>query len=120
MREAAAAATQQLVIYAFLAVDALFTVRYILHHARRSSLDVRPRNPSGIRWHADTQLAMNDGQTATMRRPNSNENASCVFADRPFARVMADGLPILARAKLSALRSRGKCVAGYSPPQTSL
>jgi hypothetical protein len=120
MREAAAAATQQLVVYAFLAVDALFTVRYILHHARRSSLDVRPRNPSGIRWHADTQLAMNDGQTATMRRPNSNENASCVFAGRPFARVMADGLPILARAKLSALRSRGKCVAGYSPPQTSL
>jgi hypothetical protein len=52
-----------------------------------------------------------------MRRPDSNdENASCVFADRPFAHVMADGLPILARAKLSALRSRGKCVAGYSPP----
>jgi len=65
------------------------------------------------------QLAMNDGQTATMRRPNSNENASCAIAGRPFARVMADGLPILARAKLSALRSRGKCVAGYSPPQTS-
>jgi hypothetical protein len=62
---------------------------------------------------------MNDGQTATMRRPNSHENASCAFAGRPFARVMADGLPILARAKLSALRSRGKCVAGYSPPQTS-
>lgn len=67
--------------------------------------------------HAGTQLAMNDGQTATMRRPDSNdENASCAFADRPFAHVMADGLPILARAKLSALRSRGKCVAGYSPP----
>jgi hypothetical protein len=56
-----------------------------------------------------------------MRRPNSNdENASCAFAGHPFAHVMADGLPILARAKLSALRSRGKCVAGYSPPQTSL
>jgi len=84
-------------------------------------LDVRSRNPSGIQWNADTQLAMNDGQTATMRRPNSNdENASCIFAGRPFALVMADGLPILARAKLSALRSRGKCVAGYSPPQISL
>ncbi|MGY3230812.1 hypothetical protein ACVWWJ_002296 [Luteibacter sp. HA06] len=55
-----------------------------------------------------------------MRRPNSHETASCAVAGRPFARVMADGLPILARAKLSALRSRGKCVAGYSPPQTSL
>jgi len=113
-------ATQQPVTYAFLAVDALFTVRYILQHAGRSNLDVRSRNPSGGRWHADTQLAMNDGRTATMRRPNSNENASCFVAGRPFALVMADGLPILARAKLSALRSRGKCVAGYSPPQTSL
>jgi hypothetical protein len=102
-----------------LAVDAIFTVRYILQDARRPYLDVRSRHPSGIRWHADLQLAMNDGQTATMRRPNSNENASCVLAGRPFALVLADGLPILARAKLSALRSRGKCVAGYSPPQTS-
>jgi hypothetical protein len=63
---------------------------------------------------------MNDGQTATMRRPNSNDTASCAIAGRPFARIMADGLPILARAKLSALRSRGKCVAGYSPPQAFL
>ncbi|MET4674825.1 hypothetical protein ACVKN3_000372 [Luteibacter sp. PvP120] len=71
--------------------------------------------------YAGTQLAMNDGQTATMRRPDSNdENASCAFAPRPFAYVRADGHPILARAKLSALRSRGKCVAGYSPPRLSL
>lgn len=32
--------------------------------------------------------------------------------------VLVDASPILARAKLSALRSRGKCVAGYSPPHT--
>jgi|GEM_PF-1790336 hypothetical protein len=65
------------------------------------------------------RLAMNDG-TATMRRLNSNHaNTSCAFAGHAFPRVMADGLPILARAKLSALRSRGKCVAGYSPPHTS-
>jgi hypothetical protein len=68
---------------------------------------------------AVAQLAMNDG-TATMRRLNSNHaNTGCALAERPFPLVMADGLPILARAKLSALRSRGKCVAGYSPPQTS-
>jgi hypothetical protein len=116
-----AAATQHPVVYAFLAVDAIFTVRYILQHARRMHFwtSVCVTLPAGPR-HADTQLAMNDGQTATMRRPNSNENASCLFAGRPFAHVMADGLPILARAKLSALRSRGKCVAGYSPPQASL
>ncbi|WP_448097399.1 hypothetical protein [Luteibacter yeojuensis] len=55
-----------------------------------------------------------------MRRLNSNHaNTSCAFAGHTFPRVMADGLPILARAKLSALRSRGKCVAGYSPPHTS-
>ena len=91
----------------------------MLLHAVRST-NVIPRIPPASLGYAGTQLAMNDGQTATMRRPNSNENASCAFAGRSFALVMADGLPILARAKLSALRSRGKCVAGYSPPQASL
>jgi hypothetical protein len=46
--------------------------------------------------------------------------AGCAGARVSLAHVMADGLPILARAKLSALRSRGKCVAGYSPPRFSL
>ncbi|SFW22407.1 hypothetical protein SAMN02800691_0391 [Luteibacter sp. UNCMF366Tsu5.1] len=54
-----------------------------------------------------------------MRRLDSNQaNPSCAFTGRTFPHVMADGLPILARAKLSALRSRGKCVAGYSPPHS--
>ncbi|SEN22356.1 hypothetical protein SAMN02800694_3145 [Luteibacter sp. UNCMF331Sha3.1] len=54
-----------------------------------------------------------------MRRLDSTQaNTGCVLAGRPFPCVMADGHPILARAKLSALRSRGKCVAGYSPPVT--
>jgi len=54
-----------------------------------------------------------------MRRLDSNQaNTVCSLVGRTFPCVMADGHPILARAKLSALRSRGKCVAGYSPPLT--
>lgn len=55
-----------------------------------------------------------------MSRPKAQRDiAGCADAPFSLAHVMADGMPILARAKLSALRSRGKCVAGYSPPPSS-
>ncbi|WP_143070479.1 hypothetical protein [Luteibacter sp. UNC138MFCol5.1] len=98
-------AMQHPIAYANLAVDAFFTVRYTLLHR-------------ACMGHARARAAreVNDG-TASMRRLNSNQaNSRCVLAERSFPLVRADGQPILARAKLSALRSRGKCVAGYSPP----
>ncbi|KAF1007503.1 MAG: hypothetical protein GAK28_01845 [Luteibacter sp.] len=54
-----------------------------------------------------------------LRAPSNSDIAGCAQARVPLVHVMACGLPILARAKLSALRARGKSLAGYSPP-TSL
>ncbi|MGN6481908.1 hypothetical protein [Luteibacter sp.] len=50
------------------------------------------------------------------RTPNP-ANPGCALAEPSFPFVQADGQPILSRAKLSALRSRGKSLAGYSPPR---
>jgi len=92
--------------YANLAVDGFFTVRYICL-----------RDENLLKGHRETHR-VNDG-TGSMRRLDSNQaNTVCSSVGSAFPCVMADGHPILARAKLSALRSRGKCVAGYSPPVT--
>ncbi|GAA0909546.1 hypothetical protein KR767_17685 [Luteibacter anthropi] len=54
-----------------------------------------------------------------MRRAQSNSViAGCADVRVPLAHVKSNGLPILARAKLSALRARGKSLAGYSPPSS--
>ncbi|WP_170207579.1 hypothetical protein [Luteibacter pinisoli] len=53
-----------------------------------------------------------------MRQRNPNPaNPGSALAELSFPFVRGDGHPILARAKLSALRSRGKSLAGYSPPR---
>jgi len=50
-------------------------------------------------------------------RQDSKEGLDIVSANcRRYRHVWAAGGNVLSRAKLSALRSRGKCVADYSPP----
>jgi len=50
-------------------------------------------------------------------RSHNPAHRGCAMAEPSFPFVQADGHRILSRAKLSALRSRGKSLAGYSPPR---
>ena len=80
-------------------IDAVFTVRYTLPKRR---------------------IAIACGVYLGGVMPHRSHNPAhpgCAMAEPSFPFVQADGQRILSRAKLSALRSRGKSLAGYSPPR---